>query len=114
MARCHAAPIESKKVSRKRGWSPSSRLGLRIATLVFFAGVLSAAGTVAAARGPDPQAAYGPPPTPAISSSTDASPRTVASSWSMAPLPEGEGGVAISATQMSPVTENSAMVASPR
>jgi len=32
----------------------------------------------------------------------------------MAPLPEGEGGVAISATVMSPVTATSMVAAAPR
>lgn len=113
MTRCHTATA-NKRPTLRVAWSPSSRLGMRIAALVFFAGVLSAAGTVAAAREPDPQAAYGPPPTPVASSSTAVTPRTVASSWSMAPLPEEEGGVAISATSMSPITEASAMQASPQ
>ena len=111
MARCHPDRGNSTKESRKRGWAPSRRSWLRMALLVFFAGALSAAGSVAAARTPDPLAAYGPPQPPAISASASASPWTVASSWSMAPV---ENGVAISATATTPVQVASSMLASPQ
>ncbi len=111
MARCHPAAINSRKENRKRVWAPSRRSWLRKALLVFFAGALSAAGSVAAARTPDPLAAYGPPQPPAISASASASPWTVASSWSMAPV---ESGVAISASSMTPVQLSSSISASPQ
>jgi hypothetical protein len=126
MIRCLPASGDTKRESRKRGWTPSGRSGLGIAALVFFAGAFLAAVTVAAAREPDPQAAYGPPPPPAAViapevspdgdtiSGTAISPRVVSSSWVMAPLPAGEDGVAISATVMSPVTETSMVAAAPR
>jgi hypothetical protein len=41
------------------------------------------------------------------------SPSIIASSWSMSPIPEGEGGIVTSSTSVDPVTEHSAMVASP-
>jgi hypothetical protein len=147
-----------------------------MALLVFFAGVLSAAGTVAASRAPDPQGAYGPPQPPASTrsteiepsvtrdltpvlvaevpattivskpaivaaepagdpaaavlaavatpiaeagadtstSSTSSSPTVIASSWSMSPLPEGEGGVVSSSTEQSPETVVSSLVAAPQ
>ena len=49
-----------------------------MAALVFFSGVLSAAATVAAARAPDPQASYGPPPTPETFRSTQIEPSVTA------------------------------------
>jgi hypothetical protein len=128
MIRCLPASGDKDRESRKRGWTLSRRSGLRMAVLVFFAGAFLAAVTVAAAREPDPQAAYGPPPpsahnvaaaadapiTDATISGTAMSPAVASSSWVMAPLPEGEGGVAISATVMSPVTVTSMVAAAPR
>jgi hypothetical protein len=128
MIRCLPASGDTNREHRKRGWTLSRRSGLRIAVLVFFAGAFLAAVTVAAAREPDPQAAYGPPPPPAAAfapsadeaapdatiSGTAMSPAVASSSWVMAPLPEGEGGVAISATVMSPVTATSMVAAAPR
>jgi len=126
MIRCLPASGDKNREHRKRGWTLSRHSGLRMAVLVFFAGAFLAVVTVAAAREPDPQAAYGPPPTPAANvvadtpasettiSGTAMSPAVVSSSWVMAPLPEGEGGVAISATVMSPVTVTSTVSAAPR
>jgi len=126
MIRCLPASGDMNREHRKRGWTLSRRSGLRMAVLVFFAGAFLAAVTVAAAREPDPQAAYGPPPPPAADVVADApasgatisgtamSPAVASSSWVMAPLPEGEGGVAISATVMSPVTATSMVAAAPR
>jgi len=175
MVRCNPAGGNVVKESRKRSWTPSRRSWLQMAALVSFAGVLSAAGTVAASRAPDPQGAYGPPQPPAsthsteiepsvtrdvtpvvvaevpattavsgpavatvepatefaaalaavatpvaepvadtTTSSTSASPTVIASSWSMSPLPEGEGGVVSSGTEQSPETVVSSLVAAPR
>jgi len=128
MIRRLPASGDKNREHRKRGWTLSRPSWLRIAVLVFFAGAFSAAVTVAAAREPDPQAAYGPPPSPvaivttiddasrpdATISGTAMSPVVVSSSWVMAPLPEGDGGVAISATVMSPVTVTSMVAAAPR
>jgi hypothetical protein len=129
MIRCLPASGDKDRESRKRGWTLSRRSGLRMTVLVFFAGAFLAAVTVAAAREPDPQAAYGPPPPPpahnvataadapmtdATISGTAMSPAVALSSWVMAPLPGGEGGVAISATVMSPVTVTSMVAAAPR
>ena len=111
MARCHPASVNSTKTSRKRGWTPSRLSWFRMALLVFFAGALSAAGSVAAARTPDPLAAYSPPQAPAVSSSISEDGLTVASSWSMAPV---ENGVAISATATDPVQLSSSISASPQ
>jgi len=74
MTRCLPASGHKSRVSRTRGWTPSRRSWLRMAALVFFSGVLSAAATVAAARAPDPQASYGPPPTPETSRPTQIEP----------------------------------------
>jgi hypothetical protein len=126
MIRCLPASGDTKREHRKAGWTLSGRSGLRLAVLVFFAGAFLAAVTVAAAREPDSQAAYGPPHPPAAAiapevspdgetiSGTAMSPAVVSSSWVMAPLPEGEGGVAISATVMSPVTSTSMVSAAPQ
>ena len=126
MIRCLPAGGDKNRESRKRGWTLSRRSWLQMAVLVFFAGAFLAVVTVAAAREPDPQAAYGPPPPPAALiapdvspagatiSGTAMSPAVVSSSWVMAPLPEGESGVAISATVMSPVTTTSMVAAAPR
>ncbi len=78
MTRCLPASGDKSRVSWKRGWTPSRRSWLRMAALVFFSGVLSAAATVAAARAPDPQAAYGPPPTPESFRSTQIEPSVAA------------------------------------
>jgi hypothetical protein len=126
MIRCLPAGGDTKREHRKTDRTLSGRSGLRMAVLVFFAGAFLAAVTVAAAREPDPQAAYGPPPPPAAVIAPDASPdgdtisgtamspAVVSSSWVMGPLPEDEGGVAISATVMSPVTTTSMVAAAPR
>ena len=109
--------------SRTTGWISSRRSCLRVALLLLSTGVLIAAATVAAAQVPGSQAAYDPPRSPdsllathasTRTSSTLASPLTVASSWSMSPLPEGEGGTVTSSTAMSPITPNSSVVASPQ
>jgi hypothetical protein len=124
MIRCLPASGDTNR--EHRGWTLSRRSGLRIAVLVFFAGAFLAAVTVAAAREPDPQAAYGPPPPPAAAiapdvspdrdtiSGTAMSPAVVSSSWVMGPLPERDGGVAISATVVSPVTTTSMVAAAPQ
>lgn len=78
MTRCLPASGDKSRVSRKRGRTPSRRSWLRMAALVFFSGVLSAAATVAAARAPDPQVAYGPPPTPESFRSTQIEPSVTA------------------------------------
>lgn len=128
MNRCLPASGDVNRESRKSGWTLSRHSWLRMAALVFFAGAFSAAATVAAAREPDPQAAYGPPPASAINtaitddaptsvataSGTALSPAVASSSWAMAPLPEDEGGVAISATVTSPVTATAMVAAAPR
>ena len=126
MIRCLPASGDKNREHGMRGLTLSRRSGLRIAVLVFFAGAFLAVVTVAAAREPDPQAAYGPPPPPAAVvvadapaseatiSGTSMSPAVASSSWVMAPLPEGEGGIAISATVMSPVTVTSMVAAAPR
>ena len=112
------------KKDRKTGWSRFRPAQLGVA-LLLSTGVLSAAVAVAAAREPDPMDAYGPPiaqisasidatVTPTATSSIVESPELVASSWSMDPLPEGEGGVVASSTSVDPVTPSSSMVASPR
>ena len=112
------------KKDRKTGWS-RFRLAQLGAAFLLSTGVLSAAVAVAAAREPDPMVAYGPPTaqisvsidttaTPTATSSTNESPELVASSWSMDPLPEGEGGTVASSTSVDPITPSSSMVASPR
>jgi len=128
MNRCLPASGDMNKESRKSGWTLTRHSWLRMAVLVFFAGAFSAAATVAAAREPDPQAAYGPPSAPVVNmaitddaptsvgtaSGTALSPAVASSSWVMAPLPEDEGGVAISATVASPVTASAMVAAAPR
>ena len=112
------------KTNGKTGWSRfrPAQLG---AAFLLSTGVLSAAVAVAAAREPDPMDAYGPPAaqisvsidataTPTATSSTVESPELVASSWSMSPLPEGEGGTVTSSTSVDPVTPTSSVVASPQ
>ena len=54
------------------------------------------------------------PATTTPTSSTVESPELVASSWSMSPLPEGEGGTVTSSTSVDPITPTSSMVASPQ
>lgn len=162
--------------SRITGRIPSRRPTLRVAALLLSTGVLYAAVTVAAARGPDPQGAYGLPPPPdslfitatdsqmeaapashliaadpavppvvqavsaevgtapagitqpqaasipgseALSQTTPTSsvvesPKTIASSWSMSPIPEGEGGIVTSSTSIDPVSQTSSTAASPQ
>jgi hypothetical protein len=169
-------------VSRMRGIIASPRPTFRVALLLLSTGVVYTAVTVAAAREPDSQAAYGPPsppaateaaptaqrevaaaseavyadpvlpvgvpavgyaavaavveapeagiagdpaetadesgveeaPEPAATSSVVESPVSIASSWTMSPLPEEEGGVVTSSTQQTPVSSTSAIVASPQ
>lgn len=110
MARCYPAGGNRTEMSRKRSLTPRRSCWLRIASLVFFAGALSAAGSVAAARTPDPLAAYGSPQPPAVSSSASADAWTVASSWSMAPV---EDGIAFSAIATDPVQLGASISASP-
>jgi len=108
MASCHPAGCNSRKESQTKRWAaPSFRIA--IASLASFVIVSFGAGMVVAASGADSQAAYA-----ATSSSSVEGPKTAASSWSMSPLPEGEGGTVSSSTEMSPVTEHSSMVAAPR
>jgi hypothetical protein len=126
MTRCLPASGDTNKQSPTSGWKRAQRPWLRMTALVFFAGAFLAAVTVAAAREPGSQAAYDPPPAPgsviapdlspsqATISGTAMSPSRVSSSWTMGPLPEGEGGIAISATTMSPVTSTSMVSAAPR
>jgi hypothetical protein len=54
------------------------------------------------------------PEVPTATSSVVESPELVASSWSMDPLPEGEGGTVGSSTSVDPVTPTSSVVASPQ
>jgi len=54
------------------------------------------------------------PATATPTSSTVESPELVASSWSMDPLPEGEGGTVGSSTSVDPITPTSSTVASPQ
>jgi hypothetical protein len=128
MERCLPAGGEVNRESQMKGRTLFHRSWLRMTVLVFLAGVFSAAVTVAAAREPDPQVAYAPPLSPAVAevpsagdpaseatiSGTAMGRATASSSWVMPPLPETEGGVAISATQMSPVTTTSMVAAAPR
>lgn len=60
------------------------------------------------------QTAIDAPATPTATSSAVESPELVASSWSMDPLPEGEGGTVASSTSIDPITPTSSMVASPQ
>jgi hypothetical protein len=129
MARCIPASA-GKRIAILTGSEPSPYARLRTASLILFAGALIAAATVVAARVPGSQAAYGPPPASAslssvqsdtneggvttATSSTLESPRTVASSWSMSPLQEAEGGTVSSSTSMDPVTQTSSGSASPQ
>ena len=53
-------------------------------------------------------------PAPTATSSVVESPELVASSWSMDPLPEGEGGAVASSTSVDPVMPTSSVVASPQ
>jgi len=112
------------KKDRKTGWS-RFRLAQLGAAFLLSTGVLSAAVAVAAAREPDPMDAYGPPAAqisvkidvsaiPTATSSSVESPELVASSWSMDPLPEGEGGVVASSTSVDPITPSSSVIASPQ
>ena len=176
MSLASRAGANTQTPSRPTTWISARRAWLQIALLLLSTGVLYAAVTVAAAREPDPQGAYGPPPPPdsapitaavpqieaapapiliaadpavapavvAVSSeiataevvaepisvvqleesgevtaptptsSVVESPMMIASSWSMSPLPEGEGGVVTSSTSIDPITQNSAIVASPQ
>ncbi len=108
MASCHPAGGNSRKESQTKRWAaPSFRIAM--ASLASFVIVSFGAALVVTASGADSHAAYA-----ATSSSSVKGPKTVASSWSMSPLPEGEGGAVSSSTQMSPVTEHSSMVAAPR
>lgn len=54
------------------------------------------------------------PATATPTSSVVESPELVASSWSMDPLPEGEGGTVASSTSVDPITPTSSMIASPQ
>ena len=108
MASCHSAGGNSRKENRTKRWAtPSFRIAM--ASLASFVIVSFGAAMVVAASGAGSQAAYA-----ATSSSSVKGPKTVASSWSMSPLPEGEGGTVSSSTQMSPVPEHSSLVAAPR
>ena len=130
------AGAKMTKKDRKTGWS-RFRLAQLGAAFLLSTGVLSAAVAVAAAREPDPMDAYGPPSaqisasiapldsaedqtaldttvTLTATSSTVETPEMVASSWSMSPLPEDEGGTVASSTSVDPVTPASSMVASPQ
>jgi len=112
------------KKDRKTGWS-RFRLAQLGAAFLLSTGVLSAAVAVAAAREPDPMDAYGPPSaqisvnieataSPTATSSTVETPELVASSWSMDPLPEGDGGTVGSSTSVDPITPSSSVIASPQ
>ena len=108
MASCHSVGGNSRNESQTKRWA-APRFLLAMVTIVSFVAVSFGAAMVVAASGADSHAAYA-----ATSSSSVKGPKTVASSWSMSPLPEGEGGAVSSSTQMSPVTEHSSMVAAPR
>jgi len=108
MASCQPAGGNSRTENRTKRWAaPSVRIA--ILALVSFVAVSFGAAMVVAPSGADSHAAYA-----ATSSSSVKGPKTVASSWSMSPLPEGEDGAVSSSTQMSPVTEHSSLVAAPR
>jgi len=108
MASCHPAGGNSRSENQAKCWAtPGFRIA--IASLVSFVVVSLGTAVVVAASSANSNAAYA-----ATSSSTVMGPKTVASSWSMSPLPEGEGGAVSSSTQMSPATEHSSFVAAPR
>jgi len=108
MASCHSVGGNSRKESQTKRWA-APRFRFAMVTIVSFVAVSFGAAIVIATSGADSHTAYA-----ATSSSSVKSPRTVASSWSLSPLPEGEGGTVSSSTQMSPVTEHSSLVAAPR
>ena len=108
MASCQPAGGNSRRETQTRR-RPMPGFRIAIASFVSFVALSFGAAIVVAASGADSHAAYA-----ATSSSSVKGPKTVASSWSMSPLPEGEGGTVSSSTQMSPVTEHSSMVAAPR
>ena len=107
MASCHTAGGNSRKDKPNRWATP--RFWLAAASLFSFVALSFGATAFVAASGTDSYAAYA-----ATSSSTVRGPKTVASSWSMSPLPDGEGGTVSSSTQITPVTEHSSFVAAPR
>jgi hypothetical protein len=108
MASCQPAGGNSRRETQTKRW-PTPGFRIALASLASFVIISFGAAVVTAASSADSQAAYA-----ATSSSSVKGPKTVASSWSMSPLPEGEGGAVSSSTQMSPVTEHSSLVAAPR
>jgi len=109
MASCQPAGGNSRRENQAKRWEvPGFRIA--IVSLVSLVAVSFGAAIVMAASGADSHAAFAA----TSSSSTVKGPKTVASSWSMSPLPEGEGGAVSSSTQISPVTEHSSFVAAPR
>jgi hypothetical protein len=124
MASCHPAGGNSRKENNTKRWA-TARSWIAIASLVSFLAVSFGAAIAVAGSGGDPNSVYAAPAPAAdtsaaepvsatTSSSTLKGPKTAASSWSMSPLPEGEGGAVSSSTQLSPVTEHSSLVAAPR
>ena len=108
MASCQPAGGNSRRENQTKRWAATS-VRIAILALPAFVTVAFGAALVAATSGEDSHATYA-----ATSSSSVKGPKTVASSWSMSPLPEGEDGAVSSSTQMSPVTEHSSLVAAPR
>ncbi len=108
MASCQLAGGNSRKDKQTNRWA-TPRFWLAAASLFSFV-VISLVATIAVALpASDSHAASA-----MTSSSSVKGPKTVASSWSMSPLPEGEGRAVSSSTQMSPVVEHSSVVAAPR
>ena len=109
MASCQPADGNSRRETQTNRW-PTPGFRIAIVSFVSFVAVSLGAAIVVAAPDADSHSAYAA----TSSSSTVKGPKTVASSWSMSPLPEGDGGAVSSSTQMSPVTEHSSLVAAPR
>ncbi len=130
---------ENETTSQKGGRGPFRASGLGMAAVVILAVALSIAGVIAAERLPEREAAPNAPTNgegtvaPVVldatagasdagpASSISASPKTIGSAWSMAPLPEppaygaqrdGTGGVA-SASEITPLRATSSVVYQP-
>ena len=108
MASWQPAAGDSRKEHEAKRWA-TPRFWLAAASLSSFLAVSYGVASVAASRGGS-ETAYA---ATSSSSSTLKSPKTIVSSWSMSPLPEGDGGAVSSSTQMSPVTEDSSLVMAP-
>src|SRR5437773_11414713 len=86
MASCQPAGGNSRSESNPKRWAAPG-LGIAVVWLVSFVAVSFSAALAMTASGADSHSAFS-----ATSSSTVQGPKTVASSWSMSPLPEDEGG----------------------